>query len=54
MTDHARITVLNSFLKLNYKDTEALDSTAELIASGSITNVNSITNILYIFAKFNY
>ena len=46
--------MLNSFLNLKYRDTEVLDDTAELIANGTITNINSITGILYVIAKFKY
>jgi hypothetical protein len=46
--------MLNSMLKIKLRDVEVLDSTADLVAKGKIANVNTITNILYVFAKFQY
>ena len=48
------LTVLNFALKRNIRDTNLLESVAQQVSRGEIYKINTLTNILYVFAKFNF
>lgn len=54
LSDAQRLTVLNAFLSMRYRDTDIMERTAKLIVNNTITQANSITNFLYILAKFGF
>lgn len=54
LSDAARLSILNALLRLKYRDIDILKFTCELIITNKITNISSITNILYILSKFQY
>ncbi len=53
-SNNARVTVLQSLLRLKLADEIILDDTARLIKIDKITNVNQLTNALYVLAKFKW
>ena len=40
--------------KAKHRDEQILENVGQMIKDNKITKVNSLTNILYIFARFNY
>ena len=54
MNDFKRNSVLYSLLQVKYRDEEILESACEAFALNAKTNVQSLTNLLYILAKFKY
>ena len=48
------LTLLNFALKRKMRDQVLLESVCKMICNGKITQINTLTNILYVFAKFNY
>ena len=48
------LTVLNFALKRKLRDQVLLGSVSKMISDGKITQINTLTNIMYVFAKFNY
>jgi hypothetical protein len=54
LSESMRVQILNSMLKMNFRDLEMLRDTCEYIKKGQISNISSITNILYVLAKFHY
>ncbi len=51
-SNNARLTVLQSLLRLKLPDESILNDTIRLIKMDKITNINQLTNVLYILAKF--
>ena len=54
MTDMKRNNVLYSLLSLKYRDDEMLEMACESMIRAKNPNAASITNLLYLLAKFNF
>ena len=53
-SDSTILTILNSLLRIKYRDEAILSSTCKLVINNKIRRPQSITNILYVLAKFKY
>jgi len=54
MSDVGKISVLNSLLKLRFRDEEILNMACKDVTMGRLSQVQSLTNLLYVLAKFKY
>jgi len=54
LSDHQIITVLHTLLSNKKPDINFLNQVGDLIQSNKIQKINSLTNILYVFAKLKY
>jgi hypothetical protein len=54
VSDFDILTILNGLLRIGHNDPQTLSSVSSMIKIKKITKVNSLTNILYIFAKFRH
>ena len=54
ITNNTRLTILQALLRLKLADKEILDITAKMIAQDKFTNLNQLTNALYVLGKFKY
>jgi hypothetical protein len=53
-SNNARVTVLQSLLRLKLADKSILNDTVRLIKNDKMSNVNQLTNALYVLAKFKW
>ena len=54
MTDIKKITVLNSLWQMRYRDETVLEKACSAFMASKTLNVQTMTNLLYILAKFKY
>jgi hypothetical protein len=54
MNDFKRNSALYSLLALRYKDDELLEMTCQALIKGKGSNSQTLTNTLYLLAKFKY
>lgn len=54
LSESNKIKYIQLLLKLKYKDVKLLDNVCKDVEQGKISNIKSITNLLYTLAKFKY
>jgi len=54
MTDFDLLSILNGMLKFEIKDEAILKGVEKMIKDEKINKVNTLTNILYVFAKMEF
>ena len=53
-SNNSRVTVLQALLRLKLADENILNDTVRLIKMDKMSNVNQLTNVLYVLAKFKW
>ena len=53
-SNNSRVTVLQALLRLKLADESILNDTVRLIKMDKMSNVNQLTNVLYVLAKFKW
>ena len=54
LSDSNKLSVLNAYLRLKYRDADLMNKNCTLVLQNKIRNPNTITNMLYVLAKFKF